>query len=394
MLTDRGWAALGASLALVVLWVALGELELLVTGLFLIVAAVSAWAYARWSRPSVRVTRHLRPNLVEEGDHALVRTVVTNTGRLTLFNATIEDDVVELGSARFAAARLRPRAATTGTYQILCRPRGVYQVGPTVLELSDPLRFAKKRVPVGGADRLVVYPAVEHLDDFPVVRGRDPSMNAARPEFSHRGGEDFYTLRDYRTGDDLRRVHWPSSAKRDELMIRQFETPWQSRALVVLDSREESYESPNDFEKAVQGAASVVRHLFASGFETDLWTGNTQASSRDPSPYPRAMEALAAIKLQKQFDIRSILRSLQQSGEGGVLIVVGGLPDAHLFATQQTLGREYPATILLSVSSEPSTRLLEFQRTGVVTISVPVDGSWASAWLDATRRSWSTASAR
>lgn len=390
MLTDRGWAALGASLALVVLWVALGETELLATGLFLAVAALAAWAYTKLSKPSARVIRHLRPNLVREGDQALVRTALTNTGRWSIFNPVIEDEVVELGSARFATAQLKPQAMTTGTYQILCRPRGIYQVGPTRLTLSDPLRFARKTVEMGEADRLVVYPTIEPLDDFPVVRGRDPSMHASRPEFSHRGGEDFFTLREYRTGDDLRRVHWPSSAKRDELMIRQLETPWQSRALVVLDAREERYETAAHFEKAVRGAASVVRHLFASGFDTDLWTGIAQASSRDPEPFPRAMEALAAIKLQRGLDIRSVLSALRQTGDGGVLIFVGGSPDSDLYAAQQMLAKEYPATILLSVTSEPADSLLDFQRTGVVTISVPADGSWSSAWLEATRNTWST----
>ena len=394
MLTDRGWAALGASLALILLWVALGETELLATGLFLTTAALAAWLYTRFTKPAARVVRHLRPTLVREGDQALVRTAVTNTGRWSVFNPTIEDEVVKLGSARFAAARIKPQATTTGTYQILCRPRGIYQVGPTRLTLSDPLRFAQKTVEMGESDRLVVYPTIEPLDDFPVVRGRDPSMHAARPEFSHRGGEDFYTLREYRTGDDLRRVHWPSSAKRDELMIRQLETPWQSRAMVVLDAREDRYENVADFEKAVRGAASVVRHLFASGFDTDLWTGIAQASSRDPDSISRAMEALAAIQLQRDLDIRSILSSVQQTGDGGVLIFVGGVPDADLFAVQQMLAGEYPATILLSVSANPSAGLLDFQRARVVTISVPVDGSWSAAWLEATRNTWSTVSAR
>jgi uncharacterized protein (DUF58 family) len=189
-------------------------------------------------------------------------------------------------------------------------------------------------------------------------------------------------------------VHWPSSAKRDELMIRQLETPWQSRALVVLDARQDRYENEADFEKAVRGAASVVRHLYASGFDTDLWTGISHASSRDPDPFPRAMEALAAIKLQRGLDIRSVLGSLRQTGDGGVLIFVGGMPDSDLYAAQQMLAREYPATILLSVTSEPPQSLVDFQRVGVVTISVRADGSWSSAWLEATRRTWSTASAR
>ena len=105
MLTDRGWAALGASLALVLLWVALGETELLATGLFLTTAALAASLYTRFGKPTALVIRHLRPTLVREGDQALVRTAVTNTGRWSIFNPTIEDEVMELGSARFATAR-------------------------------------------------------------------------------------------------------------------------------------------------------------------------------------------------------------------------------------------------------------------------------------------------
>ncbi len=69
-------------------------------------------------------------------------------------------------------------------------------------------------------------------------------MATARTRFSQTGGEDFFTLRDYEDGDDLRKVHWPSSAKRDRLMIRQLEMPWQSRALIVLDTEVANYPTP------------------------------------------------------------------------------------------------------------------------------------------------------
>jgi uncharacterized protein (DUF58 family) len=330
---------------------------------------------------------------VREGDQATVQTAVANQGRRSLFNPTVEDEVVGLGTARFISSRLRPAGTATAAYQILCRPRGVYQVGPARITVGDPLKLAERTVATGETDRLVVYPEIEELEDFPIVRGRDPSVHAARPEFSHRGGEDFFTLREYRTGDDLRRVHWPSSAKRDELMIRQLETPWQSRALVVLDPRKERYAGSAAFEKAVRGAASVVHHLFRSGFDTDLWTGGVPVSSRDPEPFPRAMELLAAAALLEDMDVRAVAGALQTSGEGGALIAVTGTPDADLFATQQLLSREYRTTIVLSVSDESAATIMDFRRAGAVTITIPPDGSWTTAWMEATRRAWSTVSA-
>ncbi len=262
MLTDRGWAALGAGIALLILFGALGEIELLLAGLFLMIGVGLAFIFVRMSTPRASVTRRLTPNLVHEGDQAAVSTAITNRGRMAMHNVTVDDTVSNLGTARFALGTLPRGTAASASYQILCRPRGIYEVGPAHITTQDPFGLASQSVLVGESDRLIVYPTVEDLEGFPIVRGLDPSVHAAKPEFSHRGGEDFFTLREYQIGDDLRRVHWPSSAKRDRLMIRQLETPWQARALVMLDPRASAYESPIAFERAVRGAASVIRHLY------------------------------------------------------------------------------------------------------------------------------------
>ncbi len=147
----------------------------------------------------------------------------------------------------------------TAGYRILAKPRGVYRVGPVRVSVADPLHLAasdtdRPAMPTGSSSTR----RSSNSRAFPLVRGLNPALHATRPEFSHRGGEDFFTLREYRIGDDLRRVHWPSTAKRDELMIRQLETPWQSRALVLLDVRRTSYENRAAFERAVSGAASTT----------------------------------------------------------------------------------------------------------------------------------------
>src|SRR5688572_23456948 len=223
MITARGGSVLGAGIALLIAWAVLGEIELLGAAAGLIVAVLAAVAVTTWNRPSLDVRRRLNPSLVHEGDRTAVDLSINNLRRLPVFNLTIADGVGGLGTARFAIGLLRRQEAVSASYRIVCRPRGVYRVGPASIKVSYPLGLATSESNAGDVDQLIVYPATEALSGYPYVRGRDPSQMASRPEQSQRGGEDFFTLRSYRSGDDLRRVHWPSSAKLDELMIRQME---------------------------------------------------------------------------------------------------------------------------------------------------------------------------
>ena len=390
MLTDRGWAAFGVAAALAVLWVMLGEIELLAGAVVVLTALVTAVGITRFSSPQVNVIRRLSPSLVHEGDRAAVDAVITNRGRRTLTNVTFSDEVGALGRAVFEAGAIRSGETGDAEYQILCRPRGVYPVGPVTATVTDPLRLSKAMSQIPAIDRLIVYPEVENLVGFPMTRGRDPAMQASRPEFSQRGGEDFYTLREYVVGDDLRRVHWPSSAKKDELMIRQLETPWQSRALVILDIRQSSYESGECFEKSVRGAASIIRHLAREGFDADLWAGGVGATPI--SQYSAVMEQLAVVEREERLDIRAVASRLKAVGRGGALVLVTGIPDSDLLEVQRLMSREYRTTVVMSASETSSSGEIAFQRAGAVTINVTPSESWAAAWAKVVGKTWSNAS--
>ncbi len=391
MPTLRGWALSGAGLALLLLWYALGEVELLLTGVILLIAQAVALIYVRNRRPQLEVNRRLGSSTVHDGETTTVTLLVENLSRHSISHLTIEDDVNRLGVATFEVARLKKRESTTATYRVTCRPRGVYRVGPTNVRTNDPLGLAEMSVGTGPVDRIVVYPAVEELTGFPIVRGQDPAMQASRPEHSRRGGEDFYTLREYQQGDDLRRVHWPSSARTDQLMIRQLETPWQSRALVLLDVRNSSYESQDAFEKAVSGAATIVTHLIGAGFDADLWAGD--AEPIDATRYTSAMERLALVQPDPAIDIGAVAARIRQKGGGGALVIVTGIADRSLLNVQQLLAGDYPTTVLMTASASTSQTLVGFHRMGVATVSVAPDEVWAPAWMTAMRNSWTTVSA-
>jgi uncharacterized protein (DUF58 family) len=389
MLTTRGGAVLGSSAALVAAWVALGEIELLALGAGLAAAVVFALLVTRWNRPLIHVDRRLHPNLVHEGDRATVELQVGNDKRVSALDVTVSDGIDGLGRAGFALGVIGGKETAVASYRIVCRPRGVYRVGPASVAVNDPFGLASLETRVGTVDQLIVYPAVEDLSGFPLVGGRDPATMASRPEHSQRGGEDFYTLRSYREGDDLRRVHWPTSAKLDELMIRQMETPWQSRALVFLDVRASVYPDAESFEKAVGGTASVVRHLARAGFSADLWAGGPII---DVGAYAAAMEALARVGSVPRLDLRAAGARLRRRDQGGLLILVSGRPDHDLFSVYRLLGVQHSTTVLMAVSREPIEILERFRRGGVRTVVVRPSERWAPAWQQTMSRAWIPAS--
>jgi uncharacterized protein (DUF58 family) len=391
MPTTRGWALLGAGLALVVLWWLLGDEELLMAAAFAIVGVGASLAYVQLHQPVLRMGRRLGSTAVHNGDTVQVTLTLHNPGSRPVRNLTIIDDVEDLGVASFEVEGISAQTGVTATYRVLCRPRGVYRVGPIRATSSDPLGLAELPAPDGPVDQLVVYPTVEILEGFPVVRGQDPTMAASRPEHAQRGGEDFYTLREYQRGDDLRRVHWPSSARTDRLMIRQLETPWQSRALVMLDVRSDVYESGEAFETAVSGAASVITHLIRSGFDADLWAGDPHAI--DASRYGAAMERLALVQPIAAIDLQAVATQIRHKGGGGALVLVTGSADRSLIGVQQLLSREYPTSVLMGASSTTPQTITGFHRLGVATVTVEPGGSWAERWMTSIGDSWDSASA-
>lgn len=389
MPTLRGWALTGGGVALVLLWYAFGEIELLLAAIFVFLLELASIFYVRLRRAELEIGRRLGSATVHDGDTSTVTLAIENNSKRAASYLTIDDNINSLGTARFECARLRNGEHATATYRVTCRPRGVYRVGPTEVTNGDPFGLAQARIGTGPIDRIVVYPAVEDLNGFPIVRGQDPAMQASRPEHARRGGEDFYTLREYQRGDDLRRVHWPSSARTDELMIRQLETPWQSRALVLLDVRTGSYESNAAFEKAVSGAATVVTHLVSSGFDADLWAGD--ADPIDASRYGSVMERLALVNPNSAIDIEAVASRIRQKGGGGALVIVTGIADRSLLTVQQLLSKDYPTTVLMTASQSTSQILVGFHRLGVTTVSITPDEKWAPAWVIGMRKTWSAA---
>ena len=393
MPTTRGWAAVGAAVALGLLWAGFGEDLLLALAAFLMVSVFGGALYVKLAAPRLLLRRSIKPEQLHDGERAVVD--LSLESRRRVYRVSVEDRVHGLGSARFVADRVASGDAMAGRYEVLCRPRGVYKVGPSKVTIGDPLGFTESTSVFGSVDRIVVYPRIEGFVGVPTGRGQDPTINTSRASFWHSGGDDFFTLREYHQGDDLRKVHWPSSAKRDTLMIKQLEMPWQSRAFIVLDPRIEPHRSAESFEQAVRGAASSLRHLFASGYTPTIWTGTANGTVvGNADAYRSAMEELATIQPSSNLNFGHLVSRLRRTGmAGGVLVMVTGHADDADLAAMQLLSQDFYRTVVLSVAESENEGILGFAKAGALVVQATPDGTWAESWRNAMEHGWSTASA-
>jgi uncharacterized protein (DUF58 family) len=181
-------------------------------------------------------------------------------------------------------------------------------------------------------------------------------------------GEDDIATREYRHGDDLRRVHWRSTARMGELMVRREEQPWESHATVVLDTRRSGHrgEGPTaSFEWAVAAAASVAVHLRHSGYRVRLVTGDgTDIDSTERDGDGVILDALAETQLSATVGIPSLAEYARRRADGGVIIaVLGGLtvPEAESLGSLRVSGATCVALLIdpatwLNLSDEERAR--------------------------------------
>ncbi len=184
--------------------------------------------------------------------------------------------------------------------------------------------------------------------------GQDPMSGSDHPTSLGPSGDELYALRAYEIGDDLRRVHWKSTAKLGELMIRQDEMPWQGRATVVLDLRS-SVHTPESLELCVSAAASIItaswnhrallRLVTTAGFDSGFGSGAGHAEG--------ILERLAVVDVDTG-SLGGVLASLRRGSGSGALAVVttDKSPDADLAAPGHLGGRfGHVSTVVFERSS-------------------------------------------
>ncbi|MFH9572773.1 DUF58 domain-containing protein [Streptomyces sp. NPDC017454] len=275
-LTTRGRSFLAAGIAAAVCAYVLGQSDLLRVGLLLGVLPLICATVLYRTRYRVAGSRRLSPGRVPAGSEARVHLRVDNVSRLPTGLLMLQDRVpYVLGPRpRFVLDRVEPGGRREVSYRVRSDLRGRYPLGPLQLRLTDPFGLCELTRSFSTYDTLTVIPRVEAL---PPVRlsGEAKGYGEGRQRSLALAGDDDVIPRGYRYGDDLRRVHWRSTARYGELMVRREEQPQRARCTVLLDTRVVAYEGTGPdsaFEWAVSGTASVLVHMLERGFSVRLLT--------------------------------------------------------------------------------------------------------------------------
>ena len=383
-LTPAGWGVLGGVIAAYAGAVALGypELGVLAAGGALALVAGLAWTLPS---PQLQVRREIAPSRVARGDPAIGVVTVVNTGRRVRGGLratdTCGDQAVVVEVPRLPAGGRR-----TVNYRIPTGRRGEIPVGPLRLTRADPLGLVRRVQSYGEPETLIVHPRTYSLPMLP--SGRAHHLEGPTSDTAPRGTVTFHALREYVLGDDLRHIHWRSSARTGTLMVRQLVDASLPRTLIVLDTRPEVYPGTVDaaerpepappgsdgahgqpeapgradgqagsavFEVAVDAAASVamasalhsfpVRVVGTAGplLETKGGRGDTGA----------LLDRFAVVTPNGDGSLAGALDTVRRGRPGGSLVLVTGAADAGELAAISSVRRRFDRVVLIRVGAGP-----------------------------------------
>jgi uncharacterized protein (DUF58 family) len=369
-LTRRGWSLTGAAVGLVIGSYLLGTVEMLVIGLAALVLVLGAVLWLRVQAPlSLAVSRRVHPDRLHVGSAGRIDLLVENLGtRPTPLLAATDWFDEGRRAARFLVPPLAAGATARAAYRVPTRRRGRYRVGPLAIAVTDPFGVARRLEPSAGDAELVVRPRVHDIVAPVAVGSRmsaEHEATAARAVVSDLGDE-FVTLREYEVGDDLRRVHWRSTARTGDLMIRQNEARWRSRAAVVLDVRSTTHDAAS-FEVAVEAAASVTARLARARRRVELITSAGEVLGTGGDPRHDVIDVLATVGPDDRDRLVTVLEQLRVQRRVDLVVAVLGrvTPDAAralatfggigvvLVHTQPAVVEAHASAVVVDASTAP-----------------------------------------
>ena len=253
-MTSRGRAAL--VLALVAFFVArlFGSKPLYPVAVGLLLAVLVGWLWVRLSTGPARLRRTAGTGDQYEGDDLWVEMRLEGGGSVPPPPVTLVERIGKLGELPTPLRRWY--GFLVGSYILPSVPRGRYVVSDSRAVIEDPFGFARTEIPVPTPGALLVYPRLVVLDRL-FADGGAGATDGRRLVLRRPTGFDFHSVREYEHGESLRRVHWPSTAKRGELMVKELEDAPRDEVAVVLDA-DARVVIGGSFDTQVRAAGSIL----------------------------------------------------------------------------------------------------------------------------------------
>ncbi len=334
-LTTRGMAFVAAGIVLLGSGIGLGQHDLTRIGLLLLGLPLASALFGYRHDLSLEVSRAASPGRVRIDEPAHVVVTVRNPGggRTPLLMAEERLDYALGDRPRFVLPSLLAGEQREVSYLVRCHTRGQHRLGPLGLRVRDPFGLTSRAAHTQGHGSIVVLPRIHPLGAARSL-GAGVGTEGSIPHMVGLHGEDDQAIREYRDGDDLRRIHWPMTSHTGELMVRQEDRPTQRRAVLLLDTRAVAHSSgarSASLEWAVSMCASVAAHLVRRGYAVHLLTADRESDLgvAENVEIETVLDTLARIQTGDEGGLRAVTHAATTlAAQGGLVVaILGGLDD-------------------------------------------------------------------
>ncbi len=326
-MTARGRAVLALGVLCWIVAIVFGSPALypVAAGLVIVVPLAVAWVRITVRQPRVRRSwRH--EELFERGD-IRIELVLEREPGVPLPNVVAHEQVGRVGDEE-VELRAGRRGSYSGSYRLHDVPRGRHRFAPLRLSIADPFGLAEASLALDEQQSLVVYPRLTELDRL-FFDGGAGADHGRRLLLRRPVGFELHSVRDYQQGESLRRVHWPSTARRGALMVKELEDSPRDEVAVLLDGDPAAVAgaSPDSsFDVAVRVAGSILLSQVQRGRRCVLVLNTAgremQAVSSDGPEWQRALELLAAAEPDARGPAATLLRSADGAAARALELVV------------------------------------------------------------------------
>jgi uncharacterized protein (DUF58 family) len=299
----------------------------------LVLAPLAARGWVGLAAAPIRLSRRAGRGALLEGEDVWVRLDAAPATHVPLPGLTITERIARFGDQTTTLARAG--RSYRGTYVLESVPRGRYVVEAARATIDDPFGLARAEVDLDARGSLLVYPRLVALDRLFSESGAH-AQDGRRLLLRRPSGFDLHSVREYEQGESLRKVHWRTTARRGQLMVKELEDAPRDEIAVILDA-DESAAVGGSFDVQVRAAGSILRAHAAHG-----------------------RRAVLAVNSSSQQMVR--VASL----EGDWLAALGVLAEAEADGTR-------PVVELLARESGPASRALE-----TVVVTARVSGALAT----------------
>jgi uncharacterized protein (DUF58 family) len=316
------------------------------------------WAKANTKR--LEVTTERLQDRLQEGQEFSERITVKNLGWFTKLWLEVEDPSDMPGHIAHRVISLGPRESRTWKVSTLCRRRGLFRIGPVRITTGDPFGFFRYTNVYGHGQNILVYPQATELPNFYVPPANLPGEGRFRKR-THYVTPNASGVRPYAAGDSFNRIHWPTTARTNELMVKLFELDPASDIWIVLDLDKTVHVGEGDEgteEYAVRIAASIARFFLVAnrsvGFICYGKRLFSEEAERGAQHYTRILEALALATAEGDVPLSTLIsEESKRFGRHTTLVVITPSTSEDWVGTLQFVAER--GVKVAAVLLEPST---------------------------------------